>query len=203
MPKAPKATQDIFNMDTTDEYNPSEEREETPQTESYALTLDQLMSVSTDEEREESDHHKLNPPAGDWVKSQAWEFDPAKHLVVRTDDSMKGDINPNGRTFFNLFGEVDTRTDREGFDHTPKLFLRVSPDRRYKEDKPDDYDSAYKRYLEAIDLYMNIHGEKPENPGKAGKVLMMLIESSYTLRTMQGDNGLVVTGLKPNRKQRQ
>lgn len=169
----------------------------TPSEASGSLSLDQLNSVGFDENRDEEEFAKLNPPTGDWKKDDRWPF-AQKDIRVNQEDSVPGDMNPIGRTTFNFAGKPMAR-QANGVEYQPVLFLRISPDIRRKKDKPDEVDMAYKLFLKAKDMYITLHGERASN---MGQLKDMLEEDSYILRTMNGDGGPVVVDIKIERKVR-
>lgn len=158
------------------------------------LSLDQLNDLSFDDGRDEVERAKINPPTGDWEKEDRWKFEKR----VNAADSVHGDIDPSGRTFLNIVGKPKQR-EANGISYEPTLFLRISPDIRYKQDKPNEVDMAYKLFLRAKDMYTEMHSEKPT---KLGQLITMLEEDNYVLRTMNGDNGAVVVDVKMKRSRR-
>jgi hypothetical protein len=149
-----------------------------------SLTLEQLNELGFDDERDEAELAKLNPPTGDWMKSDTWELSQNTY----TDNNAPGDIDPAGRTVFVITGKPEPRT-ANGMEYQPTLRIRISPDKRYKQDEPTKVDGLYKLFLEAKELYLAMKGEKVR---KMGQLLKMLCEDSYVARTMKGDNNPVV-----------
>lgn len=165
-----------------------------PQIVEGTLSLDQLNELTFDDSRDEAERAKINPPTGDWEKEDRWKFDKR----VNAADSVHGDIDPTGRTFFNVFGKAKTRVVGD-ISHDPTLFLRISPDIRYKQDKPNEVDMAYKLFLKAKDVYTELYEQKPT---KLGQLITMLEEDNYVVRTMNGDNGPVIVDVKVKRNRR-
>jgi len=163
---------------------------------SGTLSLDQLNEMAFDNSRDEEELAKINPPTGDWKKTDRWLFED-KNIKVNSEDCMPDDVSKgNGRTTFNFMGKPDPR-NVAGIEYQPVLFLRISPDVRRKKDKPEEVDMAYKLFLKAKEMYITMHGEKPRT---FRQLITMLEEDSYILRTMNGDNGPVVVDIKVERK---
>lgn len=162
--------------------------------EHVGLTLDQLNNIGFNNQQDEAEYAKLNPPVGDWVKEDRWQFSTR----LNSNDDSPNDINSSGRTTLNFMGKPESR-QANGLEYQPMLFLRISPDRRYKQDKPTEVDMAYKLFLRAKELYLQLNSETPKN---IGQLVNMLCEDSFVLRTMNGDNGPVVVDIKAKRQQR-
>lgn len=157
------------------------------------MSLDDLNG-SIDDTELDRDTARLNPPVGDWIKDSAWEFDKR----VNQEDQQPGDLDSNGRTFFNIKGKPLPRTANQT-EYEPTLFFRLSPDKRFKQDDPGKFDSAYRLFLRARELYISINGEKP----RTYKALVeCLVSDDYTVRTMNGDNGALVVDIKGKREKR-
>lgn len=182
---------DEFNMDQTSD-GPTEFRDDEP---SGALASSDLAKIGFNDTQDEDERKRLFPPAGDWLKTDSFEFT----IQYREDDCESNDASPQGRMMLNFMGKPEVRYNTAGDEFEPVLFLRLSPDRRYKIDKPSEVDLAYKMFLRAKDLYLDITGEKPDN---VDQLVKMLIDESYTIRTMQGDSGPFCLDVKPNRKAR-
>ena len=161
------------------------------------LSLDQMNEVTFNDDRDEQELAKLNPPTGDWKKSDRWALEQ-KNIRVNLEDCIPGDIDTTGRTTITFIGKPDARS-MHGIDYQPVLFLRVSPDMRRKKDKPEEVDMAYKLFLKAKELYITMHGEKPRT---LKQLLAMLEEDSYIIRTMNGDSGPIVVDIKVERPRR-
>lgn len=158
------------------------------------MSLEELDEKGFNETRDEQLRAAMDPPAGDWFKSTRAEWE--KRVYVN--DTMPDDLDPAGRTFFSFTVEVDSRTMGE-HTYTPKLFLRISPDARFKQDEPEKIDMAHKLWLRAKDLYLSVKEEKPT----IRKLIMFLAEDDYILRTMKGDNSPVVVDVKRKVERRQ
>jgi len=167
---------------------PEEFNEDDIAAEATTLTLDQLNNLGFNDAQDEAEYAKLNPPVGDWTKEDRWQFSSR----VNNADTMSTDISSSGRTVLNFMGKPESRI-ANGLEYQPMLFLRLSPDIRYKQDKPTDVDMAYKLFLRAKELYLHLNSEKPRY---IGQLIKMLVEDSFVLRTMNGDNGPIVVDIK-------
>jgi hypothetical protein len=152
------------------------------------LSLDELDERGFNDNRDEMERTKLDAPPGDWFKKERWEFEKR----VYANDSMPDDLDPSGRTFFTFKGLPESRVANGGMVYEPNMYLRISPDIRYKADKPDQVDMAYKLFLRCKDLYLDMKGEKPT----ARKLIAFLEEDEYTVRTMKGDNSPIIVDVK-------
>ena len=153
------------------------------------MSLDQLNTMGFDDSRDELIRQKLTPPTGDWVKSERWKL----QKIVYIGDSQPGDVDPEGRTMFVVSGKPDAR-QANSMEYQPQLFVRLSPDVRYKPDKPEEIDNAHKLFNKAkTDVYIALHSEKPT---RFAQFITMLEEDSYVVRTMNGDNGPIVVDIK-------
>lgn len=155
---------------------------------SGTLSLDDLGNIGFNDTQDEAERAKLNPPTGDWEKDDRWEF----KKTVNNNDSITGDIDPTGRTYLSFAGKPIAR-QANGIEYQPMMFIRLSPDRRYKVDKPTDVDMAYKLFLKAKDIYLELKAEKPT---KLLNLVTMITEDNIILRTMNGDNGPIVVDIK-------
>jgi hypothetical protein len=153
---------------------------------SGSMSLEEMDAKGFNDQRDELERAKMNPPTGDWKKETSWDF--SKN--VNSNDQAPGDLDPEGRTFFNFNGKPEPR-EANGLQYEPSLRLRISPDRRTKADKPE-IDTAYKLYLKAKDIYLEKYSEK----GTYSKLCHFLSHDAFVLRTMQGDNGPIVVDLK-------
>ena len=165
---------------------------------SEALTIDDLLSqeyTSEQKEQFEDSYKKLNPPTGDWEKDDRWKFE----YRFNENDSQPNDINPAGRSFLTFSGKPISR-EANGISYQPLLFLRVSPDARFKADKPSEHDLAHKLWLKANnELFLALNEREAKNPRE---VRTMLEEGNYVMRTMNGDNGPVIVDIKLKRARR-
>lgn len=157
-----------------------------------ALSADALNSMGFNDTQDELERQKMNPPVGDWDKEDRWEYEKR----VNSEDRQVGDIDGAGRTFLIFKGKPKSR-EANGLDYEPMLFLRISPDKRYKQDKPTEVDSSYKLFLKVKDMYIEKKGEKVKN---FGQLKSMLEEDSYVVRTMNGDNGAIVVDVRVKRQ---
>jgi hypothetical protein len=184
--------------DETDEFQVPDEADDSDEN-----FRKQMASVSFDEARHEASRKKMQQPAGDYLKSEAWDFKPSKNVKVWDEDRQQGDINPRGRTVITLWGYPETRYDKEHNDYTPFLRFSFSPDSRLhrdpeKADKGTE-DIATRIYTEAEEAFINVKERKPKG---FLEVLDFLVEESYVLNTMNGDSGLFVLHVKAPRKKR-
>lgn len=157
------------------------------------LSLDELdIAASNNVARDEAERAKMDPPKGNWNKTDKWMYEKR----VSLQDKQAGDIDPAGRTVLNFYGKPEAR-EENGITYEPTLFLRISPDIRYKADKPKEHDNSYKLYLLSRDLFMSIYGRAP----KISEIVKMLEHDEYIIRTFNGDTGPIVTGLQdPNQE---
>jgi hypothetical protein len=144
------------------------------------LSLDELDARGFNDERDEQTRLTLNTPGGDWIKKERWEFEQR----VYANDCMPDDIDPSGRTFFIFKGPAETRVVG-GHAYTPNMFLRMSPDIRWKPDAPDTIDMAHKLFMRARDLYLEVRGEK----STPRKLIAFLESEEYAVNTMPGNGG--------------
>lgn len=152
------------------------------------LSLDELDERDTNAARDELERAKIDPPKGNWLKTAKWMYEKR----VSLNDKQPGDIDPAGRTILNFYGKPEPRTADNGITYDPTLFLRVSPDLRYKMDKPNEHDNSYKLYLLAKELFVSMYARAP----KISEIVRMLENAEYILRTFNGDTGPIITGLQ-------
>lgn len=158
------------------------------------MSLDELDAKGMNEARDEELRAAMDPPAGDWIKSARCEWEKR----VYANDHAPDDVDPAGRTIFSYQVEVESRTMGQHV-YTPKLFLRVSPDARFKQDEPEKVDMATKLWLRAKDMFLAIKEEKPT----IRTLVMFLAQEEYIIRTMKGDNSPVVVDVKRKVERRQ
>lgn len=163
-----------------------------------ALNVEDLLSqeYSTDQKEQfEDSYKKLNPPKGDWEKDDRWTFE----YRFNENDSQPGDINAAGRSFLTFSGKPAAR-EVGGISYQPMLFLKVSPDARFKADKPAEHDLSHRLWLKANnELFMALNEREPKN---SLEVKAMLQEGHYVMRTMNGDNGPIVVDIRQKRVKR-
>ena len=170
-------------------------------TETTGISTEALNDNIFNDKQYEDDYKKMNPPVGDWIKDGRWS---TYKMVVKGDDSITGDVGLakkepyTGRTYYSVSGRPEVRIS-ENVEHQPMLFFRISPDKRYKQDKPAEFDSAYKLFMRAREVYLTIHGKSMHSEAD---IKYMFEEDSYVLRTMNGDNGPIVVDMKAKRVQR-
>jgi hypothetical protein len=152
------------------------------------LSLDELdIAAERNTARDEQERSKLDPPKGNWNKVSKWTYEKQ----VRPLDKQAGDIDPSGRVMLNFYGKPEVR-EENGIPYEPTLFLRISPDVRYKADSPKEHDNSYKLYLLAKDLFLSIYGRAP----KISEIVKMLENAEYIIRTFNGDTGPIIMGLQ-------
>lgn len=159
------------------------------------LSLDTITGTEFNRKRMNEDLKRISPPDGTWMKEDRWENFKRS---INVNDSMPDDIDENGRTVYSIYGKPTPRIV-DDTEHQPTLFIRVSPDIRYKKDDTTKFDLAYTMFLKASEVYLAIHGSELTNDTM---LKYFLEEDEFALRTMKGDNGLVVTGIQQKRLQR-
>src|SRR3990167_11215321 len=185
---------DEFASNTNTNTNTNTPTSQQPSDVTGVLSDSDVDEIGFNDEQDEAERAKLNHPTGDWEKDDSWKSEKR----VQAGNCMPGDLDSAGRTSFNVMGKPKPR-QQAGLEYEPTLFLRLSPDRRYKEDKPTDVDMAYKLFLKAKDVYIALHSEKPAT---LRQLRVMLEEDNYVVRTMNGDNGPVVVDIKVKRERR-
>ena len=155
---------------------------------SAGMSMEDLTGLGFNDKQDEHERAKLDAPTGDWEKADRWKIEKR----VYEGDCLLGDIDPVGRTVLTVSGKPKPRT-ANSIEYEPMLFVRISPDRRYKVDKPNEVDNAYKLFLQSKDVYLALKQERVRN---IGQLIAMLVEDTYIVRTMNGDNGPIVVGLK-------
>jgi len=155
---------------------------------SGGLSLDELDAQGFNMGKAEDERKRLDNPTGDWEKKDRWEFEKR----VYAGDCMPGDMDPAGRTSFSFKGKPKPRHEN-GISYEPTLFLTVSPDYRADEYNPGAADGAYKRFLYALDLYLDIKGEACKGPRY---LISMLENDEYVVRTANYDGNTRIVGMK-------
>lgn len=178
-----------FNLDTSVDEIPGDDKVPF----SVMDTNDSDLDIALNQDKYEELRRKVNPPGGDWVKTD--EFEVVKFR--REGDCQRGDINPEGRTTWVFSGYCTPKIDVDNNEHNPLFKFYASPDERYHPDKPGQLDGSTKNWLKAMELYLAKNGSKSTSPRQ---IIEFLTQESYTLRTMVGDDGLFVLGIKPNRR---
>jgi len=141
------------------------------------------------------DLKKLTPPAGDWEKEDTW----TAKISVNDNDCMPGDYDPRGRTYATFYGRPKERTTKDHGTHCPFFSMKISPDRRFSQNNPENVDNARKLFAKAWELYIAEYGEEPEDI----KVLAAFIaHGEFTVRTSNFDNGPFIIDLKAKRQKR-
>ena len=204
MPKAKSEVEfveDSAQHDGSDEELPPEFDGVTSSANSYAPTssnvsLGELNIRDQDNSHdEEIERAKLDPPAGDWEKDDRWE----SRVFIVEQDSLPNDLFAGGRIVINIWGKPKARV-KMGLEYQPTLRVRLSPDKRHRQDEPEKIDSSYKMYLLAKDLYLALNGRKLETVGDKKAQLQaleeMLTEENYVINTTVFNNSLFSQGLK-------
>ena len=165
---------------------------------SIALGFDDLEGLTTDDEREEEERAKMYPPPGDWEKAEPFKM--VEPIPIYEEDSQPGDLlEGKGRLMLMFNGQPEPRTNK-GIEFKPTLFIRMSPDLRRSQNKPNEADLAYKLWLQAKEIYEYLHDGETTNDVR--KIAAMMIEDNYVIRTLNGDSGPFVLNIKP-KKERQ
>ena len=159
-----------------------------------ALSTDDLDNYTRDSAKSEHVRSLVNAPTGDWVKDDRWMYEKR----VYQGNCEHGDLDPVGRTVLQFNGKPKARVV-SSIEHQPMLFLRISPDVRYKKDEPNKLDMMTKLFSQAEDLYLSLNGKVWST---LRELRVMLENDDYIVRTMNGDSGAVIVGLKAIRAQR-
>jgi len=160
-----------------------------------ALSSEDLDSMNFDSlaQRDEVNRATLDPPKGDWDKEDRWTFGSR---VVEGNCEL-GDLDSRGRTVFNVFGKPKPRT-ANGIEYHPTLFVRVSPDVRYKEDGKT-LDLQHRLWLKVKDLHLALHDRALSTPKQ---LKAMLEEDEYQVSTVKGSDGPIVVDVRAKRARR-
>jgi hypothetical protein len=148
----------------------------------------EFAGVNTDDARDERTRAALDPPQGNWLKSDKFEFS----FEFRTEDRMPGDIKPNGRTILKFSGNPDARTVN-GVEYAPRFFITMSPDYRASDREPQKPDLTHQLFLRAKDLFISVKQRKHKDIAELCQFLRM---EEYVVRAAKGDDNLYVVGLK-------
>ena len=160
-----------------------------------ALSSDYLNELGFDDEADKEVKQRMTIPQGDWVKAEEWQF----FEFVVEGDCQEGDINPRGRTKWKFQGYPEERTDRYGNTFRPMLSFQISRDKRFKQDKPGEDDTATKLYVRAKDMYFALYERSPK---KVIEMINMLKDADYSVSTMNFSNGPFVNDIKKTRERR-
>lgn len=134
------------------------------------------------------------PPAGTYV-SMVEEYEPTVTPI-----KFEGD----NRQFFNVFLRAGLRT-KGGEVVEQGLRFKFSQETRpatkfgTNEVIEGKDDSASKRYAELVKAYLDYAGEEGEPLKTLGQLITFIQTVPLNVRTMQGDNGLQVTGISYKR----
>ena len=158
------------------------------------LTVDAMNSdrVYGNIKQYEEDHQRMNAPVGDWEKNSRWIVTTR----IQMNDSQPNDFDSRGRTIYSVMGRPKPRSVGD-IEHAPMLFARISPDRRFKQDKPNEFDNAYKLFNRARELYIALHYK---DIASERDFITFLAEDEAVYRTMKGYNGPVVVDIKAVRR---
>lgn len=188
----PLSADDDNEFDMPDEFAVPSDADDTargqPSDVTGVLSDADVDELGFNDERDEAERAKLNPPTGDWEKADRWKSEKR----VQAGNCMPNDIDSVGRTTFTFMGKPEPR-QQNGIEYEPTLFLRISPDLRYSESNPALADMAYKLFLNAKDTYIAINGEKPKT---LRALRVMLEEENYIIRTAKGDSGIYCVEIK-------
>jgi hypothetical protein len=164
---------------------------------SGTISLEELNASFQGRSTVESDYKLLNPPQGDWLKEDRWDYDVQTGAFCKEGDCKPGDINPKGRIYFTFRGVPKSRMVGD-IEYQPEVSLRVSMDKRLNDpNDPKSMDSAYQRYVECAQTYMAIHGRAM--PFLPSALIEFVTEDHFTITTWNGDRGPIVTKIKPTR----
>lgn len=184
-------TQTAATQNTTANDFPEDDEFPESQTSSAQSSHEALNGLKFNREATTQAFRQQNPPQGDWLKREVWE---CKVSTVEK-DSQPGDLDPKGRTILTFTGSPVERIE-EGEIYKPTFRLRVSPDRRYKEDGSDD--TPFKLWSTAVEqLYVSIYGRVTDD---VGDIARMLMEDEYVIGTYKGDSDLMINRLKTKDK---
>lgn len=130
------------------------------------------------------------PPAGTYV-TMIEEYEP-----TITPLKFEGD----SRQFFNVFVRAGQRTKggevvEQGLRF--KFSQETRPATRYGTNEVIEGkdDSSSKRYAELVKAYLDYSGDEGEPLKTLGQLIEFIKTTPLNVRTMQGDNGLQVTGV--------
>ena len=154
------------------------------------ISEEEFAGVNTDDARDERTRATLDPPQGDWLKTDKFDFS----YEFRTDDRMPGDIKPNGRTILKFAGNPDPRTVN-GIEYAPRFFINISPDFRASERDMKKPDLTHQLWLRAKDLFMSVSQRKHKDIAELCKFLQVEEYIVRAAKSQSGDN-LYVVGLK-------
>jgi len=159
-------------------------------TPNVGISEEEFAGINTDDSRDERTRATLDPPQGDWLKTDKFDFS----YEFKTDDRMPGDIKPNGRTILKFAGNPDARTV-DGIEHAPRFFINISPDFRSSERDPKKPDLTHQLWLRAKDLFMSVTQRKHKDIAELCKFLQVEEYIVRAAKSQSGDN-LYVVGLK-------
>lgn len=134
------------------------------------------------------------PPAGTYV-TMPEEYEPAVTPI-----KFEGD----DRQYWNVFVRAGQR-QKNGDVVEQGLRFKFSQETRpatrfgTTEVIEGKDDSASKRYAELVKAYLDFNGEDGEPLKTLGQLVTFIQQTPLNIRTMQGDNGLQVTGISYKR----
>ena len=173
---------DVTNHSAIPEFD---DGDDVPQHNAVGLSEDDFAGIVTDDARDEKNRATLDPPQGDWLKTEKFEFSS----VFMEDDSMPGDLYPAGRLILKFAGYPDVRI-ANGVDYKPRFFLNLSPDVRYKD---KELDLTHKLFLRAKDLFL---ADKQRKYKDIAELIKFLRFEEYIIRMAKGTDSLYCVGLK-------
>ena len=191
-------TKDVFIGDDINRAHPLEDSgppefatdEADDTTPNVGISESEFEGINTDDARDERTRATLDPPQGDWLKTDKFDFS----YEFRPDDKMPGDIKPNGRTILKFAGNPDPRTVN-GIEYTPRFFINISPDFRASERDAKKPDLTHQLWLRAKDLFMSVRQCKHKDIAELCKFLQVEEYIVRAAKSQSGDN-LYVVGLK-------
>lgn len=179
---------DLPTTEGADDQPPEFTGDDDDTTPNVGISEEEFAGVNTDDARDEQTRATLDPPQGDWLKTEKFNFS----YEFRAEDSMPGDIKPNGRTLLKFAGNPDPRTVN-GIEYAPRLFLTISPDFRAKQADPRQADLTHQLWIRAKDLFVSVKQRKHKDIAELCKFLQ---NEEYVIRAAKGTDNLYVVGLK-------
>ena len=196
-------------MDSPEEFETDLPDYEPGHTTVVTMSWEELNDLSTESSTDEAEWQKLNPPMRvDYIKEDKWEFnasdDPSRGVrkdhYINPNDKQQGDLSPEGRIYLSFRGYCKPHM-HQGHLYTPLFTLRLSPDKREKEDKNGKMvvDSAHLRYLEVTNAYLAYHGETLDKRQKGflTRLVNFVVNDPFKVNHFNGDNGPFVNKVKP------
>lgn len=159
-------------------------------TPNVGISESEFEGINTDEARDERTRATLDPPQGDWLKTERFDFS----YEYKADDSMPGDIKPNGRAILKFAGNPDPRTVN-GIEYAPRFFINMSPDFRPSDIDVKKADLTHQLYIRAKELFISVKMRKQKDITELCKFLQT---EEYVIRMAKSKGGgnLYAVGLK-------